>query len=116
MRRQENRIVTKIVRDLCLLMLNNGVLDLRVEIKEAQTETVLRFISKDIKTEITERIEKQMVCKREIEVETYGFELLGDMHAQNELELLGCLTDSVNIVEDHGEVVIEVVRENIYGQ
>lgn len=115
MKRQENRIVTKIIRDLCLMMLNSGVHDFHVEIKEEHTRTILRFASKDIKPEITDKIEKEMVCEREIEVETYGFELLGDMQAQNELELLGCLTDSVSIKKEEDTTIIEVIRKNIYG-
>jgi|AntRauTorckE6833_2_1112554.scaffolds.fasta_scaffold01324_6 hypothetical protein len=115
MKKQEHRIVTKIIRDLSLLMLNSGHLNFSIDIKEHSGQTVICFKSKTISDKVINKIEENMTCERAIEVETYGFELLGDFNAQNELALLGCLTDDVDITKEENETIIKIIRKNLYG-
>ncbi|MFW5894572.1 MAG: hypothetical protein ACOCU0_01445 [Bacillota bacterium] len=114
MKNQEHRIVTKIIRDLCLLMLESGHPDFDVNVLEHSHQCVIVLKAMDIKDSVIRQIHNHLSSKRAFEVETYGFELLGDFDAQNELELLGSLVDDVEIIKCHDETTIRIVRKNLY--
>lgn len=114
MNKQEHRIATKIIRDLCLLMLDSGHHDFTVNVNECSNQTIIEFNAEKINDSIIKDIEENLTCERAIEIETYGFELLGDFEAQNELKILGCLIDDVKVSKDKGETTITITRKNLY--
>ncbi len=53
------------------------------------------------------KMEEKIERQREIEVETYDWELMGDTDSQNELDVLGLLIDSINIEKEKVKIILK---------
>ncbi len=114
MKRQEIRILTMIIRELSLVMLMNNHDTFSVTLEKRPKET--RFILKTdtLADELLTRMQEKVNREREMEVETYGWELVGDVDKQSEFEILGLLIDYMEVEETDGEMVLTFVRKSMY--
>ncbi len=114
MKKQETRILTMIIRELSLVMLMHNHDKFSITLEKGSKET--RFILKTtpLEEELLEHIKKKANREREIEVETYGWELVGDVDKQSEFEILGLLVDYMEVEETEGEMVLTFVRKSMY--
>ncbi len=114
MKKQEIRILTMIIRELSLVMLMHNHDKFSVTLEKGSKET--RFILKTdpLEKDLLERMKEKVNREREIEVETYGWELVGDVDKQSEFEILGLLIDYMEIEETAGEMVLTFVRKSMY--
>ncbi len=97
MTRQEIRIQTRIIHELSCFMMMNGqdAFSISVEKQQGRTHFVLRLGS--IEAPLLERIKEKVNQPREIEVETYGWELVGDHDTKSEFKILGLLVDYMRV-------------------
>ncbi len=84
-------------------------IDLKVLPEETVFTITIIDASEDFLMKMTEKISRE----RELEVETYGWELLGDIDSKSELEILGLLIDSIDIIKQKN-ITIKLVRKNRY--
>ena len=87
----------KIIDELILYIMKNGhrKMDLSID----KTSDVLKVIIKTDKMEdsLLEVMDKYINTERELEVEEYGWELMGESDAQSELGMVGLLIDKLEI-------------------
>ncbi len=103
----------KIIDEITLYLMKNGYLKLNIDI--TFESDALTFIIKVPKCSqhIIETIDKQINVPRELEVEEYGWELMGESDAQSELCLVGLLIDYVTIDNTNdNSTIFTFVRKN----
>ncbi len=113
--KQEVRITTKIVHELTQYFLMHG--HKRVAIETVLDDDVTYFhitIPKALKDEVLESMHQKLMRERELEVETYGFELVGDIDSKSELEIVGVLVDDMAYRRTENETIITLSRTNKY--
>ncbi|MFW5889359.1 MAG: hypothetical protein ACOCUD_03160 [Bacillota bacterium] len=114
MNKMENRINSKIIKQLSLFLMLHGVKDFQLEFKSSNKNVYFILIAKDIAKDLLTRMEEKIGREREIEVETYGWELMGDTDSRNELDVLGLLIDSIEIENIKDKVKITLKRTYRY--
>ncbi len=112
---QEIKILTKILRELSLYFLIHGINDFTL--KTQRSKEVTQFIAR-IKTpekdEIIEKMRDKISRERELEIETYGWELVGDIDETSELEISSLLLDDIQVKVIGDETEITMRRLNKY--
>lgn len=114
MKKQEIRIVTKIIRELSLFLMIHDHHTFQLETTLEGKTRVFRLSVEDLSEETLEKIQDKLGRERELEVETYGWQLLGDIDAKTELEIVGLLIDSVDVVTEGKRTQITLKRESMY--
>ena len=114
MSKQEIRIVTKIIRELSLFLMIHGHHTFQLDTTLEGKTRVFHIVVADLPTETLDKIREKIGREREIEVETYGWELLGDIDAKTELEIVGLLIDSIDVVTEGKQTRITLKRESKY--
>ena len=112
--KQEIRIVTKIVRELSLFFMIHGYKQFAIEVKQEEKDTYFIITIDPPKTDLIERMKEKINREREMEVETYGWELVGDIDAKSELEIVGLLIDDMIVQKKNQKLVITLVRKSRY--
>lgn len=116
MNKLEFRVDSKIIKQLSLFLMLHGIKDFELEFH--RNNKGVRFIIKikSIKQEIIDLMVEKIGRQREIEVEVYGWELMGDTDANNELDILGSLIDKIDVkkLENYTEFTLE--REYRYNK
>ncbi len=112
---QEIKIITKILRELSLYFLIHNINDftLRTERSKDVTQFTASFKTPKNKEMIEKMVEK-VSREREIEVETYGWELVGDIDETSELEIASLLIDDIDVLDDADKTVITMRRISKY--
>ncbi len=114
MSKQEIKLLTKIVRELSMILLIHGYRRFTLTTDYGKAETRFFLNVKNLDDELRDHIEEKVNREREIEVETYGWELVGDIDSHSELEILGLLIDYVEIEQDGDETFLTFVRKSMY--
>ena len=99
MNKVEYRIIAKIIKQLSLFLMLHGMKDFKLEYHLTDEKVEFVLYVDHIKKELLEHMKEKIGKQREIEVETYGWELMGDTDSQNELDILGVLIDKIDIQE-----------------
>ena len=113
--KHEIRITTKIVHELAQYFLVHG--HKRVTIETVLEDEVTYFhitLPRRLKDEVLETMQKKLSREREVEVETYGFELVGDIDSKSELEIVGVLVDDMAFKRTDDTTVITLSRTSKY--
>lgn len=114
MTKQETKIVSKIIKEISLFLYLHGYSTFEFETYRKKEDTYLIYKVKNIKSTLVDLIKEKINRERELEVETYGWELMGDMDSKNELEIVGLLIDYVDIKIENGKHVFTFYRKNRY--
>ena len=112
--KQEIRIITKIVRELSLFFLMHGHRQVSLETKLDEDVTYFTIRVDSLRDDVLKTIQEKLSRERELEVETYGWELIGDMDDKSELEIVGLLIDDVHVNQKPKETVITLSRTSKY--
>lgn len=112
MNKMEYRINAKIIKQLSLFLMLHGVKDFNIEYHLQAERVVFVITVQELKSEFIERMKEKVGGQREIEVETYGWELMGDTDSQNELDILGSLIDEIDIQEVNNHHQITLTRQH----
>ncbi len=110
----EIKIVTKIIRELGLFLMLNGYREFTLTTKNEETGTTFVIAIDEPTPELLAYMQEKIARERELEVETYGWELVGDIDSQTELEILGLLIDSMEVANKDGKTLITLVRKSRY--
>ena len=112
---QEVKILTKILRELSLYFFMHNINDftLRTERTKDVTTFTASFETPNNKA-IVEKMQEKISREREIEVETYGWELVGDIDETSELEISSLLLDDITVSEKAGRTILTMRRLSKY--
>jgi len=117
MNKMEYRINAKIIKQLSLFLMLHGVkqFSLDYQLFDEKVEFSLELDTQ--KKELIDRMKEKIGKHREIEVETYGWELMGDTDSQTELDILGLLIDRIDIqeVNHHYEITLTRLHQTKVG-
>ena len=114
MSKQEIKIVTKIIREVALYLMMHGHKDFTFETQNTPDTTTLIITLNHSKPEFIQSMQEKMNRERQIEIETYGWELIGDIDQKNELEVLSLLIDSMDVEYKDNQTIITLIRTNQY--
>lgn len=114
MSQNEIRIITKIIREMSLFMFLQGYKDFELSIKNDPQHTYISITSALLRDDIVKMILENLNRKRQLEVETYGWELLGDIDEKSDFAILGSLIDSVEHHTDKNQSILKLIRINKY--
>ncbi len=110
MKIKESKKISKIVDELFLYFVKHGHADINLDIKITEEEIRIKITLENLDKILLSKIEERLKEKREIEVEEYGWELMGESDCSNELELIGLLTDSFSHEEENKKDVLTFIR------
>ncbi len=116
MTKQEVKITAKIIKEITLFLYTHGYSNFEFQTYRKKEDTYLIFKVKNFKDSLVKLIDEKVNRERELEVETYGWELMGDMDSNNELEILGLLIDNVEITTEDKFHIFTFYRKNRYNK
>ena len=114
MSKQEIKIITKIVNELTLFFMIHGYYTIKQETRYEEKATLFVITVATISPSLLQKIRKKVDRERELEIETYGWELIGDIDSHSELEILGHLIDEMHVEHGDATTTITFVRKNRY--
>lgn len=105
--------VLQIVNELIGFSMHNGAEDLKIDIKDSQLEVCISVISEasGIDDSIIDTAKRYLDMPRQHDVEGCYGELAGDDIDDNELSLIGMMTDKAELIYDGKTLNIMVVRK-----
>ena len=114
MSNQEIKIITKIIREISLFFLIHGHKELTIETRLESEVTLFIATIKHPKDNLLDKMKEKINRERELEVETYGWELVGDIDESSELEIVSLLIDDMTVEKKENHTVITLRRTNRY--
>jgi RNA-binding protein YhbY len=116
MNKVEYRIDSKIIKQLSLYLMLHGVNDFNLSFSSNSKDVTFIISSKLFTEKVIKEMKDKLSRKREIEVEVYGWELLGDTDTKNQLDILGALIDEVEVKKENDQFVIFLKRKYKYSK
>lgn len=116
MNKVEYRIDSKIIKQLSLYLMLHGINDFNLSFASNSKDVTFTLTSKLFTEKIIREMKEKLSRKREIEVEVYGWELLGDTDTKNQLDILGALIDEVDVKKENDQFVIFLKRKYKYNK
>lgn len=109
MNKMEYRVDSKIIRQLSQFLMFRGVKDFGISFSSNHQSVTFIIEAKNLDKKMVSLMVEKIKKEREIEIEVYGWELLGDTDAQNDLDVLGSFIDeiSVNTVNDFTQIKLK---------
>lgn len=106
------QIITKIIRELTLFFMVNGYKKYQMHVDMDKQLTFLTFEIENLGEEILQKLQEKILRDREMEVETYGWELLGEVDSKSELEVVGLLIDDLEVTTQANQSILKFMRKN----
>ncbi len=116
MSNQESRIVTKIIHELVLFYQMHGYQNIELKTKKSEQEFVIMIYSAILSEDLLKQIHEKIDRERDLEIETYGWQLVGDIDAKSELEIVGHLIDEMMVEKQKQGMKLTFIRKNRYKQ
>lgn len=108
MNKLKYRVDAKIIKQISLFLMLHSIKDFKLEFHS--NNKVVNFVIKikSIRQDIIDLMVEKIGRQREIEVEVYGWELMGDTDMNNELDILGSLIDRIDVknIDDYTEITL----------
>mgnify|MGYP000360556162 CR=1 FL=1 len=103
---------TKIVDEILLYLLKNDHDEVSINIKREQDEVFITFECTKLSDEIIKSLDMYINKERELEMEEYGWELMGESDGQSDLSMVGLLIDNLTIDNSNPDyTVLSLVRQ-----
>lgn len=112
MSKKEMQIITKIIRELSLFFMMHGYNTYQMHMNMEKQISYLTFDIDNLEEEILINLKEKIMRDREMEVETYGWELLGEMDSKSELEVVGLLIDDLEVSTKKETTTLKFIRKN----
>lgn len=112
MSKKEIQIISKIIRELSLFLMLHGYRHFTLDMKQEEKMMYLIIKLASMKEETLKKMQEKILRDRELEVETYGWELLGDTDSKSELDVVGVLIDDMTVEKNENEVILTFIRKN----
>lgn len=103
----------KIISEITLYLMLQGHNDINLEISNSQEQITIKFTTYRCNDELIEKIKQEVNVERELEVEEYGWELMGESDAQSGLNLVGRLVDFVTVDNQENKTIFTFVRRHL---
>lgn len=107
---QRNQKICKIIEELSLYLMDNGIYDLNIDIKQDDEKDILTFVFNEINDEVKTFILSKIKGERDIEIEEYGWELMGEGASDDDLGIINALVDKIDYDENDNKTVIRMIR------
>jgi hypothetical protein len=116
MNKNEYRIDAKIIKELSLFLMLHNVRDFDLSFHTNKENVRFVIKSKNFPENVLQRMIEKLSRKREIAIEVYGWELLGDTDSRNELDILGALIDDIQVSKEDDWDILTLKRNYKYNQ
>lgn len=113
---KEKRKINLIINELVTFFIKNNATQINIKINnlEAHTEIQVFGNCSQIKEKEIQQLKKKLSSPRLIENENLYWKLVGDIHSEDELYLLGTMVDKSRVDYDNAiGLKITINRENI---
>lgn len=101
----------KIIDEILLYLLKHDYDDVSIHVKRGKEEFQITFKCGKLSKEIVECMDKYINKERELEVEEYGWELMGESDSQSDLGMVGLLIDKMLVDDSDPEyTVLKLIR------
>lgn len=105
----------KIVDELLLYLMKHGHHKVDISVDKTEDRLIIEMTTDRCDDELLEKMDSYINNERELEVEEYGWELMGESDAQSELGMVGLLIDSLEIDNSgEGKTKLRISRVNKY--
>lgn len=108
---QNKQKICKIIEEFSLFILEKGVKNINIDIKRNSEQSSLVFTCDKLDEETKAFILDRITNGRIFEVEQYGWELIGEGAAGDDLDMINALIDRVSYDEVDDKSVIRMVRD-----
>ncbi|ABX41879.1 hypothetical protein [Lachnoclostridium phytofermentans] len=115
--RHEAKKIAQIVSEMLTLFLLNGAenIDIKVNTKvsknEQNTEIIIIQYECNYGEEFIQKIKNNLNTGRQIEIEGYYWQLVGDDDSGDELHLVGAMVDQANVTIEGKDLHIQLLRK-----
>ena len=107
---QRNQKICKIIEELSLYLMDCGIYDLNIDIKQDDERDVLTFSFNETNDEVKDFILSKIKGERDIEIEEYGWELMGEGASDDDLGIINALVDEIDYNDSDNKTVIRMIR------
>ncbi|MFI3329254.1 MAG: hypothetical protein R3Y05_02065, partial [bacterium] len=111
MKIKEAKKISKIVDELFLYFVKHGHANINLDIKITDEQIKIEITLENLDNTLLNKIKERLQEDREIEVEEYGWELMGESDCSNELELIGLLIDTVEHKVENNLDILTFIRK-----
>jgi len=100
----------KLTSELISFFFNLGINDLKISVELINGNSIICIsgIGEKISPEIIERADKKLNTPRQMQVEDYYWELLGESESSGELSLAGMLTDKAEVSYENDLLTVKL--------
>lgn len=111
----EAKKISLIINELVTLFLQMGTGNIDVAVNRSSDATEITFTQDqaDYSEEFREKLFHSLNVHRQVEVEAYYWQLMGDDDSDDELLLLGAMIDQAWVTQDQGILQVKVLRKLI---
>lgn len=110
----EMRITSTIIRELSLFLMFHGIQEFTLDLHYDDTTTEMVVKTPRMSDALLSSLQKRIDQERKLEIETYGWELVGDFDRESELEIVGHLIDGFHIEQEGSTTILTFIRKNRY--
>lgn len=107
---QRNQKICKIIEELSLYLMDCGIYDLNIDIKQDDERDVLTFSFNETNDEVKDFILSKIKGERDIEIEEYGWELMGEGASDDDLGIINALVDEIDYNDSDNKTIIRMIR------
>ncbi len=108
---KEGKKISKIVDELFLYFIRHGYTNINFNVAIDDINVVIDITVENLEESLLEKIKERLSQCRELEVEEYGWELMGESDCSNELEMIGLLVDVFEHKKDGNKDIITCIRK-----
>ena len=102
--------ISKIIEEYSLFIMVNHGYDLNIDIKNIDKKIYLTFESSRLDDEVLDFIVNAIECKRDEEIEEYGWELMGEGASDDDLDIVGSLIDEFEYEQLENKTIVRMIR------
>lgn len=109
----EKKKIASITNELLTVLLMNGAcdIDVHIETNDERSEISIIHHDCDYDEELVDKIRQSLNTQRQVEVEGYYWQLVGDSNTHDELHLVGSMVDEADVFVDDRILHINLVRK-----
>ncbi len=102
----------KIIDEMMIYLIDKGNNEIDMSFSIEEDQTVIIFTIVDPTPEILDCLNTDIYAERDLELEEYAWELMGEDDYSCELQQLGMMIDSMELVEFENRLRIILTRKN----
>lgn len=110
----EEKKIALIVNELVSILMAKGSKELDIKIRRKDDSTEVTLIDNDccVSKKLFEDLKQTLKAQRQVELEGYYWQLLGDNEDEDELHLVGAMLDTAEVYMVNKSLHIHVTRKS----